>query len=303
MAYPYRPSPDHPGVLFLQAAGYTRGRPDGPPIWHVVHDMEAPERVDTAEATAQYFYDGADGRSVSATYCHDSNTTVQCVLLRDSAWTVGNRPGNARGINHEYAGYARQTAAQWLDPFGRAMFAKSAGVIRADSATFGIPYRWLSDAEVRAFRPGFTTHVQLGRVFGGSDHTDPGPGFPYAPYMQIMIGEESGPMAGFMFRVQGQGGGDGATDPLWVTDGMRRRLVAATKGEQTGIRSSLVKGGFVEIGTLDPGADDPDEYATKVGGPTDPGEQAGSGGSGEIDLDAVRTVVREELDKTRLLGA
>lgn len=181
---------DHPHLVFVQAAGYTRGRPDGPPLWIVVHDMEAGERSDTAENTARYFADPSDGRSVSAHYCWDNDSGVQCVRLHDSAWTVGNRPGNNRGINHEFAGFARQTREQWLDPFGLAMFRQAAPVIRADAARFGIPLSRRTVAELKAFKPGITSHNDLRLAFGGTTHTDPGPNFPWDVFLSIIREEE-----------------------------------------------------------------------------------------------------------------
>ena len=182
-------SNDHPGMLFVQARGFTAGRPDGPPLWIVIHDMEASETSTRAESTAAYFANPSDGRRVSSHYCVDDNSVVQCVDLDDSAWTVGNRQGNNRGINWEMAGFARQTRAQWLDVFGLAMFRQMAPIVRSDAIRFGIPLRWLTDDQVRAMQPGLTTHVQLARVFGGSTHTDPGPAFPYDVFLQIMLGE------------------------------------------------------------------------------------------------------------------
>jgi hypothetical protein len=179
-------SPDHPGLNFVQASGYTKGRPDGPPLWIVVHDMEAGESSDRAENTASYFAGGAGGRGVSSHYCVDNNSVIQCVLLKDTAWTVGNRPGNNRGINWEFSGFARQTRAQWLDPFGMAMFREAAPYIRADAARFGIPLRRCSVADLKALRPGVTSHNDLRVAFGGTTHTDPGPAFPWDVFIEIL---------------------------------------------------------------------------------------------------------------------
>lgn len=186
---------DHPDIPFIEAhtvdggPAYTPGRKDGPPIWVVVHDMEYPERETAAEWHAEYLARGAGGRSVSAHYGADNNSIIQSVRLGDVAWTVGNRPGNYRGINWELAGYASQTREQWLDPFGRAMLGRVAEIMRRDMARFQIPARLLSDDQVRAFTPGVTSHWQLGRVFGGTDHWDPGRGFPW-DHLIALLGDD-----------------------------------------------------------------------------------------------------------------
>ena len=179
-------SPDHPELAFVQAAGYTVGRPDGPPIWIVIHDMEASETTTRAESTAVYFSDPPDGRNVSSHYCADSNSIVQCVRLRDSAWTVGNRPGNNRGINWELAGFASQTHAQWLDPYGVAMLNLIVPIIQADAAKYRIPLQRRTVAELRAWVPGITSHNDLRLAFGGTTHTDPGANFPWDYFIDLL---------------------------------------------------------------------------------------------------------------------
>lgn len=176
-------SPDHPELPFLQANKYGRGRPDGPPLFIVVHTMEAHELGTTAEGTAQYFHNLPDGRVVSAHYCCDNNSIVQCVRLQDTAWTVGNRPGNYRGINWEFAGFAAQTAEQWRDPYSTAMLLRAVPYIRADAARFGIPLVRRTVPELQAFRPGITSHNDLRLAFGTTTHTDPGPNFPWSWFM------------------------------------------------------------------------------------------------------------------------
>jgi hypothetical protein len=179
-------SHDHPELEFIQAAEYGVGRPDGPPLWIIVHDMEASETATRAENTALYFADLPDGRTVSSHYCADSNSVVQCVRLKDRAWTVGNTPGNNRGINWEFAGFASQTREQWLDPFGVAMFDQARPIIRADAAKYGIPLVRRTVAELRAYVPGVTSHNDLRLAFGGTTHTDPGPNFPWDYFMDLI---------------------------------------------------------------------------------------------------------------------
>jgi hypothetical protein len=179
-------SNDHPGLPFLQAAGYTRGRPDGPPLWVVIHDMEASEHSGRAESTAAYFANPPDGRQVSSHFTVDNDSVIQCVDEDDIAWTVGNRPGNYRGINWELSGFANQTRAQWLDAFGVAMFAEMAPIAAASMRRWGIPNRWCSIADLQARRPGLTTHNDLRIAFGGTTHTDPGPNFPFDYLQQVL---------------------------------------------------------------------------------------------------------------------
>lgn len=179
-------SPDHPGLPFVQAKGYTKGRPDGPPLWIVWHDMEASEHSGRAESTALYFANPPDGRSVSSHYVVDNDSVVQCVRLADSAWTVGNRPGNNRGINWELSGFARQTCAEWLDGFGVAMFAQAAPIVAADMLRYGIPNRWCTIDDLIARRPGHTTHNDLRVAFNVTTHTDPGPGFPRDHVLKVV---------------------------------------------------------------------------------------------------------------------
>ena len=180
---------DHADVPFLQAAKYARGRADGPPLWIVVHTMQEDELGDTAENVANYFAFHTGTRSVSAHYTIDNNSTVQCVRLADTAWTVGNRPGNNRGINYELAGFAEQTRAQWADAYSTSMLRRFAEVARRDMARYDIPARWCTDDDLRARRPGLTTHAQLGEVFGGTTHWDPGTNFPFDGFLSL-IGEE-----------------------------------------------------------------------------------------------------------------
>ena len=179
-------SPDHADLTFIQAGGYTRGRPDGRPLWIVIHTMEAREASTTAESGARYFQEPPDGRKVSAHYCADNNSIVQCVRLADIAWTVGNRPGNYRGINWEFAGFASQSATQWRDSYSEAMLTRAMPYMRSDAARFGIPLRHCSVADLRAHRPGVTSHNDLRLAFGVTTHTDPGPNFPWSWFIESL---------------------------------------------------------------------------------------------------------------------
>lgn len=183
-------SPDHPLLTFVQAKFYGTGRSRNvSPLWIVVHDMEAGEYSGRAESTAAYFADPGDNRTVSSHYTVDNDSVIQCVLLKDTAWTVGNAPGNNRGINWELAGFARQTREEWLDPFGLAMFQQMAPYVRADGLKFGIPLERRTVKELLSGKPGITSHNDLRVAFGGTTHTDPGDNFPWDVFLAIMKGD------------------------------------------------------------------------------------------------------------------
>jgi N-acetyl-anhydromuramyl-L-alanine amidase AmpD len=184
-------SPDHPDLPFVEAKYYAAGRGGRRVLWVVIHDMEAGESRARAENTAEYFRTMSDGRFVSSHYTADVDSIVQCVPLKDTAFCVGNTPGNSQGIQWELSGFASQTRAQWLDEFGMGMFRRVAPYIRADAERFGIPLRRCTVADLKAFRPGVTSHNDLRLAFGGTTHTDPGPNFPWDVFMDIITGGEA----------------------------------------------------------------------------------------------------------------
>lgn len=288
-------SNDHAGLPFVQARGFTAGRPDGPPIWIVVHDMEASETLTRAEDTAAYFANPSDGRRVSSHYCVDADSVVQCVDLDDSAWTVGNREGNNLGINWEFSGFARQTRSEWLDPFSRSMFAAMAPYARADARRFHIPLQRRTVAELRAKLPGVTSHNDLRLAFGGTTHTDPGPSFPWDVFMQVLAGKGRD---ADMFLIQAEG-----VEGVWKSDGFKREL------QPPGYRfyRPFEGAGFsiVRLTAADAQAVGltPEQYLTKMAGEVvvapGPGVAPGPLGAG-LSADDVRAIVRAELDGTRL---
>lgn len=149
----------------------------------VVHDMEAPEVPGTARQVAQWFA-SPTAPVASAHYCVDDQIIVQCVRDEDVAW---HAPGaNARGIGIEHAGYANQTSAQWDDPYSRAMLSLSAKLTASLCVRYRIPAVWLSSADLLAGKRGITSHVNVSQAWHKSNHSDPGPGFPVARYIQLV---------------------------------------------------------------------------------------------------------------------
>jgi N-acetyl-anhydromuramyl-L-alanine amidase AmpD len=146
----------------------------------VIHDMEAPENSNTAEAVARYFERGT--AVASAHLCIDSNSIVRCVNDEDIAY---HAPGaNHDGIGFELAGYARQTRAQWLDAYSKATLDNAAKAAAQYCLKYGIPIVHLTNQELQAGRKGFVGHVQVSQVYRKSSHSDPGGGFPWDYFLQ-----------------------------------------------------------------------------------------------------------------------
>lgn len=155
----------------------------------VVHDMEYPERPTGAEWCANYFarrwQDG--GPKASAHYMVDNDSVVRGVPDKDVAWAA---PGNNHnGIQIEYAGYARQTAAEWNDDYSKAALALGAKLTALLCKTHNIPVVYLTATDLRAGKRGITTHDQVSKAWGRSNHTDPGPNFPMAAHIAAIRAE------------------------------------------------------------------------------------------------------------------
>lgn len=148
----------------------------------VIHTMEIVERRGAALACAQWF---ADPRSeVSAHYCVDAATTIQCVPEEDIAWHA--RGGNTNSIGIELAGYARQSETDWEDEYSSAVLARGARLAAEVCSRYAIPIRRLRPAGLLAGGRGITGHVDVSAAFGKSDHWDPGPGFPWLRFLRLV---------------------------------------------------------------------------------------------------------------------
>ena len=145
----------------------------------VIHTMEIAERADAAEICARWFRSPVS--RVSAHYCVDADTVIQCVREKDVAWHA--RGGNADSIGVELAGFARQTEKDWADRYSKAVLARAATLVADVCRRRRIPVRWLVADDLSADRRGITGHVEVSRAYGRSDHWDPGPGFPIEGFL------------------------------------------------------------------------------------------------------------------------
>lgn len=179
------PSPRFP---FVQAKHFRRASRTAIDLV-VIHTMEYPERVQSAEWCADFFRDphGPNGPVVaSAHYSIDSDSIVQSVLEKDVAYHAG--PVNEVSVGIEHAGYAGQSATEWLDPYSTAMLNRSAELVADICRRYSIPVRRLTADDLRrGERRGICGHVDVTMgLQGGKGHTDPGAHFPWGWYLSLV---------------------------------------------------------------------------------------------------------------------
>lgn len=136
-------------------------------IWIVLHSTEGA----TAESAARWF---ANPKSTGSTHLVvDDDICYRCLRNVDIPW--GASGANKKGFHIEQAGYARWSNAEWKkhDKTIRRAAYKTA----LHAHLFDIPLRWVGVNDLKAGKPGVTTHSDCSRAFGG-DHTDPGSGYP-----------------------------------------------------------------------------------------------------------------------------
>ena len=152
----------------------------------VIHTAECAEVRSAAENVATWgARPAADGgpKGASWHYMVDADSVTQSVREKDIAWHAG--PVNAFSIGIEHAGYHTQTAAQWADPYSRAMLERSAQIVGDICRRYLIPVQRLTAEDLRAGqKKGITGHVDVTMgLSGGKGHVDPGPHFPWDWYL------------------------------------------------------------------------------------------------------------------------
>ena len=170
------------GHLFKQARWYTKaGRADSSIKWIVLHVMQAPEKLSTAEGTQNYF--ASTSVKASTHFSCDADSTIQSVMIADIAYGAGG--ANAAGVHIEQAGYAEQSAVDWSDAYSQRMLVEQVAPLVGRLATrLQIPLRFVDAAGLKRGDRGVTTHKQCSDAFGGS-HWDPGLAYPIDQVLDV----------------------------------------------------------------------------------------------------------------------
>lgn len=173
------------GIPYVQGRNSYTDR-DGQKYGIAIHNTSN-DASDTAEAS--YATRRTDG--VSSHLYADRDSVTQSLDTAARAGHAGSNTGNENAIAVEITGangWSRQT---WLnsvawDQLGAAL----AQIVRA----YGIQVRRASVAEMQANPKvkAFYSHDDMRRAWGGTDHTDPGPGFPWDRLFQAVNAALSG---------------------------------------------------------------------------------------------------------------
>jgi len=147
----------------------------------VLHSAEIAETLTAAEALGAWDA-GPDAPRASWHYAVDADSIVQSVHDEYIAW---HAPGaNRTGIGIELAGRARQSAEEWADEFSRETLERAARLVAHLCEKWGLPVRFVDREGLQRGELGVTTHLEVSRAFGKSDHTDPGKNFPMEAFLE-----------------------------------------------------------------------------------------------------------------------
>lgn len=117
-------------------------------------------------------------------FASDPSIVLQVLETWYGTGHVGSTTGNRYGLSWEFVGFLSSSTSYY-----RACVDRAADPMRLVLAKLGIPHRWLTDAQLRdGVSRGLVTHLQCSRVLGGSNHTDPGPNFPYGYLIERLNG-------------------------------------------------------------------------------------------------------------------
>jgi hypothetical protein len=172
MAYPYIPG--YPGHTSGTQKTVSR---------IVIHATVSPTVKGGARSVARYFQ--SSGAGGSAHYIVDPGEIVRCYSESTVCW---HAPPNSGSIGIELCDPQKGASSRWGDGGHEAMLKLAAKLTREVAARHKIPLKRLTVADLKAGRKGICGHVDVSNAFRQTNHTDPGTGFPWAHFMDLVTG-------------------------------------------------------------------------------------------------------------------
>lgn len=149
----------------------------------VIHGTVSPCVRGGARNVANDFH--TTTHEASAHYVVDPGEIVQCLTERTIGW---HAPPNTGSIGIELCDPQTGSSARWADAGHEAMLRLAARLVREVAARWKVPLVKLSAAQLKAGHRGICGHADVSAAFHQTDHTDPGTGFPWAHFMDLVTG-------------------------------------------------------------------------------------------------------------------
>lgn len=162
---------EHPHIT-RRIPGATHGKHD--PFAGVLHCTVSPQRAGIADILAVTNGWELQGKGYNAHCVIDgSGHTAKCALDNQICWAVAG--SNTGRLHVELIGFDTYTEHQWMT-IARAGMKEAAKWFAYWAHEHDIPVR-------TSVNHGFATHAMYSEAFHKSDHTDPGPNFPWHRFM------------------------------------------------------------------------------------------------------------------------
>lgn len=180
---PTVPTPIRPPAPPYVGPAKFHGGSDNKPITRVViHCTVSPCVEGGADATARYFRESVT-RPSSAHYVVDPGATRQVVYDSVEAY---HAPPNRGSIGVELCDPQTGPETRWADDAHEAMLRRAARLVARLCLANGVPITKLGPADLLAGKHGICGHVDVSNAWHQTTHTDPGAGFPWPHFMQLV---------------------------------------------------------------------------------------------------------------------
>lgn len=145
-------------------------------VWHTTESGSYPKAsaAGVALIVAEYFQRHDSGGS--AQYITDIANTLHVLSDNTIAWGAPPNPGS---VHIEICGTRNYTRAQWLSPQVWPAVQNAIRVAAELTTRLAIPIVKLSPADLINGHHGHCGHVDVSNAWHQTDHTDPGPNFPW----------------------------------------------------------------------------------------------------------------------------
>lgn len=160
------------GIPFIQGRNAFHDA-DGRKFGIAIHNTS---NDGTAEDEASFAKRRTD--NISSHFYADNNSVIQSLDTDSKAGHAGSNNGNQNSVAVEITGFNHWSRQKWLD---NVAWGRLGQVLAQVCRFYGVAVRRATVQEMRDNPKvrAFYSHDDMRRAWGGTDHTDPGPNFPW----------------------------------------------------------------------------------------------------------------------------